>query len=90
MPLQHVPNLRILVCGGDGTIGWVLQALDEAGLSSLHIPVGTVPLGTGNDMARSLKMGGGYEGEPASKLLDYIINSVSAQVRCVAVTAHAG
>ncbi|CAG2054027.1 unnamed protein product [Timema podura] len=30
---RHIKNYKILVCGGDGTIGWVLQCLDnvEAG-----------------------------------------------------------
>ena len=44
---KDVPNLRILVCGGDGTVGWLLETLDNMGLSSKNIPVGTIPLGTG-------------------------------------------
>lgn len=40
---------RIIVCGGDGTVNRALDALVEAGL-----PVGLVPTGTANDLARSL------------------------------------
>ena len=36
-------------------MGWVLQVLDEMGLASRHIPVGVLPLGTGNDLSRELK-----------------------------------
>lgn len=53
-------DVRLLVCGGDGTVTWILTALEQCkGLSGkLHMcPLGVVPLGTGNDLARSLGWG---------------------------------
>lgn len=52
-----MPNLNILVCGGDGTVGWVLEAIDRMGLADRNFAVATLPLGTGNDLARALKWG---------------------------------
>lgn len=46
---RHIKVYKILVCGGDGTIGWVLQCLDNVGQDSecSSPPCAIVPLGTG-------------------------------------------
>ena len=54
--LATVADARVLVCGGDGTCGWIMTAMDRAGCK---LPMATMPLGTGNDLARTLHWGHG-------------------------------
>jgi diacylglycerol kinase family enzyme len=43
---------RVVVCGGDGSVHAIVAALHRA--DALDEPVGLIPLGTGNDLARAL------------------------------------
>ncbi|CAM6126922.1 unnamed protein product [Calypogeia fissa] len=59
--LETRNNMRIMVAGGDGTVGWVLGCIAELGQNERFKvpPVGIIPLGTGNDLSRSFRWGGG-------------------------------
>jgi diacylglycerol kinase (ATP) len=73
---RNIESYRILACGGDGTIGWVLSCLDNVSQDAKcqSPPMAIVPLGTGNDLARVLRWGAGYTGaeEPMNLLRDVI------------------
>ncbi|ONK78893.1 uncharacterized protein A4U43_C01F730 [Asparagus officinalis] len=55
-------SLRIMVAGGDGTVGWVLGSAGELHLQNrLPVPpTGIIPLGTGNDLSRTFGWGGSF------------------------------
>ncbi|XP_010929232.1 diacylglycerol kinase 7 isoform X2 [Elaeis guineensis] len=55
-------KLRVIVAGGDGTVGWVLGALAELFVHKREPvpPTGIIPLGTGNDLSRSFDWGGSF------------------------------
>ncbi len=53
--LRDQPHL-VLVCGGDGTVNVVATTLSHTG-----IPMGIVPVGTGNLVARNLGIPGGVD-----------------------------
>ena len=47
----RVVSLRILACGGDGTVGWILTSIDRAKeldptLDEVNISLAVMPLGT--------------------------------------------
>ncbi|XP_022111888.1 diacylglycerol kinase zeta-like isoform X4 [Acanthaster planci] len=68
---RKVPNLRIVACGGDGTVGWILSEIDKLKFKPFP-PVSVLPLGTGNDLARTMNWGRGYTDEPISKILTQV------------------
>jgi|GWRWMinimDraft_6_1066014.scaffolds.fasta_scaffold316249_1 diacylglycerol kinase (ATP) len=51
---QERVQTKVIVCGGDGTINWVINELvkHEVDLAKSHF--GVIPIGTGNDFCRAI------------------------------------
>ncbi|XP_069808103.1 diacylglycerol kinase epsilon [Dendropsophus ebraccatus] len=77
-------SAKVLVCGGDGTVGWVLDAVDEMKIKGQenYIPqVAVLPLGTGNDLANTLGWGAGYAGDvPVEQILRNVMDADSVKL----------
>lgn len=53
----------------------MLSVIDQIKFLQSPPSVAVLPLGTGNDLARSLNWGGGYTDEPLSKILGKILDA---------------
>ncbi len=80
---RQVTSYRLVVCGGDGTIGWTLSCLDSVGQDAAcpSPPIALLPLGTGNDLARVLNWGGGFTS--AEDPLRILKNIAAAEEVCL-------
>ena len=47
----------LVICGGDGTVMWVVTEMSNFNIDHLKVPITVIPLGTGNDLARVLGWG---------------------------------
>eukprot|EP00040_Diaphanoeca_grandis_P040754 m.262095 g.262095 ORF g.262095 m.262095 type:complete len:1015 (-) comp44374_c0_seq1:111-3155(-) len=68
---RKIPEFRIIVVGGDGTVGWVLNTLDDIreNMECKYPATAVLPVGTGNDLARVLGWGPGYTNEPLKPII---------------------
>mmetsp|Transcript_6660 Transcript_6660/g.24693 ORF Transcript_6660/g.24693 Transcript_6660/m.24693 type:complete len:547 (+) Transcript_6660:74-1714(+) len=55
--------VRVLVCGGDGTMAWLLSAIDRVAeeTKTEKLGIAIMPLGTGNDLSRTFGWGSGFK-----------------------------
>ncbi|KAJ3018419.1 hypothetical protein HKX48_002920 [Thoreauomyces humboldtii] len=82
-----IDRCRVLVCGGDGTIQWAISILDKViAKGKKKPPVGVLPLGTGNDLARVLGWGGGWTGRNLADIVREIDSAVEVQLDRWSVT----
>uniref|UniRef100_A0A915HTU3 diacylglycerol kinase (ATP) n=1 Tax=Romanomermis culicivorax TaxID=13658 RepID=A0A915HTU3_ROMCU len=71
-----VNKLKVVVCGGDGTVGWVLSTLDSLKWP-VYPPIAVIPLGTGNDLSQTLGWGASFVDEPLSEILMAVADETS-------------
>lgn len=70
---MDIPNIFFVIAGGDGTICSVLNYIKTLPRwKNINPPAAILPLGTGNDLSRSLGWGGSIEEvNPSELLMDY-------------------
>lgn len=75
-------NCRVLVCGGDGSVAWVLNTIHEMKLDN-KASVAICPIGTGNDLSRVMGWGAEINDsdlQSADKLIDKIRRAEEIQL----------
>eukprot|EP01124_Arcella_intermedia_P032046 TRINITY_DN73_c1_g5_i1.p1 TRINITY_DN73_c1_g5~~TRINITY_DN73_c1_g5_i1.p1 ORF type:complete len:648 (-),score=202.80 TRINITY_DN73_c1_g5_i1:24-1967(-) len=81
------PRVKFIVCGGDGTVCWIMSELDKQEVKKWP-PIAILPLGTGNDMARVLLWGNGYEGESLESFVSWVKQSKAIKLDRWKLTKH--
>ncbi|MCO5597386.1 hypothetical protein L7F22_051462 [Adiantum nelumboides] len=72
-------NLRIIVAGGDGTVGWVLGIIANLNLSHPP-PIAPIPFGTGNNLHYSFGWGRKNVGTDLNSIRSLLIDVAKARV----------
>eukprot|EP00271_Cylindrocystis_brebissonii_P006256 TRINITY_DN1896_c1_g1_i1.p1 TRINITY_DN1896_c1_g1~~TRINITY_DN1896_c1_g1_i1.p1 ORF type:complete len:491 (+),score=80.65 TRINITY_DN1896_c1_g1_i1:286-1758(+) len=77
---ECLARLRIVVAGGDGTVGWMLSSVSALEVKVSVPPVGIIPLGTGNDLARSYGWGPAFGSAARKAVKQRLLEAASAAV----------
>ncbi len=84
---NNIPEMkfRCLVAGGDGTVVWIIEECIKKNIDLQQLPIGIVPLGTGNDFSRTLGWGDKAENSFYNKkeFMDLVRNSYVHDVKAV-------
>ena len=64
--LDEGKPIILTICGGDGSVMWVVSELSQYHIDHSKVPITMLPLGTGNDFSQVL----GWGKEAPSELLD--------------------
>ena len=78
----QLENIKILACGGDGTISSVVNFLKDCNVEAWKVKnpsVAILPLGTGNDLSRSLGWGPSFSDTDTLNILQNV-NSDSKNI----------
>lgn len=55
---SETKKVKVIVCGGDGTVLWVVEEIVKYNIDLNNVMIGIIPIGTGNDFSRSTGWGG--------------------------------
>ena len=55
--VEEERKVILVICGGDGTVMWVVTELQTFNIDHSKVPIAMLPLGTGNDFSQILGWG---------------------------------